>query len=153
MTEDMAAATGAKMPLTFGGKTYLATPVKASMWGRIHNHLIARRLSVLEQTARTIAEFPKELQAEALKAAMAQAAAPHVVSKETLQGFMESYEGVTTLLWLMLQPDAPELNEVGKVQALVADVPLQVLSKMVSVASGLDAAKNSLGPTANPPAP
>ncbi len=153
MSTDLSAATGAKFPITLGGKTYLATPVKVSMWGEIHNHLISKRLNVLEQTAATIASFPPALQQQALQAAMAQAASPAVIPKETLGAYMESWEGTIHLLWMMLRPDAPELTTPDKLLPLVGELSLPVLSKMVAVAGGLEASKNSPGPTENPPAP
>lgn len=136
--------TGAPIQATFSdGNSYTLSPVTLAMWGEISAEIKTKKLAAVTRILQDLPGLPTAVHDRVIAAAVKQSVEADFIGADVFGQFLNSYDGLLTLLRHMLLPSHPELHDRAKLAALVKGMPPQVLQGIVETASGLPAAKNS----------
>ena len=152
--DGLAAAVGAPAPWSYGGETYLLSPLKLNDWGTIRNHLAALRKDPMDVVRDSIAKFTDPKHQEMLLKMALDQSTKHTPRVEwaDVASFIEGNDGMAFTMWLMIRKNHPEfkLGDAERMVSTMSEDELKGFGQARDRASGLDELKNSSPPTLNP---
>lgn len=156
-------ASGAPVPITFAGKKLLLDPLGLRDFGTIENYMLDARPNPLEVVAATVQKFDDsgnhKLAEKLLERAYEDAKKNNKIPPEEVAAWIDTVEGVGFTIWLSLSKrygsEYPMELCMDIVQQLAEDniEGLEKLKEQRDMASTLDEAGNSTGPTLNVESP
>ena len=141
MSSDARAASGAKVTFEWGGVKYKLSQLTLAMYGELSAVLASKRLGILSQVANNLKAFPDRHHGTLIDSAVKQASISDGVSSAAFEAFASSPEGMCELLAKMLAPDSPGMTA-AQVNEIFKDLPMGMIKKLVTEASGMADAKN-----------
>ena len=108
-----------------GGKTYKLNPLTIGLYAQIGEHVLSLRVDPLDHISGKIEHLDEAsksiLLKHALDTSLDMASQPRASSAE-VDAFINSVDGMTYIIWKLVEPHHPEVDSLEKAQGLLAEL-------------------------------
>jgi hypothetical protein len=135
---------GAGKTITIGGKDFFLEPLTLRDFGVVEQHLLSKRPNPLKIVGEAAKDMPPEIAEQMFKAAYEDAKKGANVTTAEVTHFLDSFDGMSYTMYLMLRKKQPDLTQDDVYELLSQCTPEDIaqLQDDRDLVSGIDEAGN-----------
>lgn len=145
--DGLARASGAPVPFSFRGETYLLAGLTLNDFGVMEQHLLAQKPNPVKIVAEAYKDLPQSVADALIKQAYADAKEVCMISQSTIFSWLQTFAGKSFSFWLSLRHNHPTMTEPQALHLFssMSDAERDDVVAKVAQASGIDFRGNLSG--------
>lgn len=138
--DGLARASGAPVPFSFRGETYLLAGLTLNDFGVMEQHLLAQKPNPVKIVAEAYKDLPQSVADALIKQAYADAKEVCMISQSTIFSWLQTFAGKSFSFWLSLRHNHPTMTERQSLDLFssMSDAERDDVVTRIAQASGID---------------